>query len=83
MHKAAKETRGEKDKGRVMRDIENGVSNTCLKGVTAGEHGGEAVSEEITSDHFSNMRKDWSLQMDNTLCLLSKIKINPHIDTSW
>ena len=83
MHKAAKKTRGEKDKGHVMRDIVNGVSNTCLKGVTAGEHGGEAVFKEITSDHFSNMRKDWSLQMDNTLCLLNKIKINPHIDTSW
>lgn len=45
-----------------MRDIENRVSNTCLKGVTAGEHGGEAISEEITFDHFSNRRKDWSLR---------------------
>lgn len=66
-----------------MRDIENRVFNTYLKGVTAGEQGGEAISEEITSDHFSNMKKDWSLQVDNTLCLLSKIKINPHTDTSW
>lgn len=62
-----------------MRDIEKRVFNTCLKGVTAGE----AISDEITADHFSNVKKDWSLQMDNTLCLLSKIKINPHIDTSW
>lgn len=66
-----------------MRNIENRVSNTCLKGDTAGEHSGEAISEEITSDHFSNRRKDWSLQMDNILCLLRKIKINPHIDTPW
>ena len=41
-----------------MRDIENRVFNTYLKGVTAGEQGGEAISEEITSDHFSNMKKD-------------------------
>ena len=35
----------------------------CLKGVSAEKHGGEAIFYEITVDHFSNLRKDLSLQI--------------------